>query len=426
MSLSNHFPKMLAMEQSYPPSPRLDFPALLEQQFTQTGLREQIKPGMTIALGVGSRGITNLKDIVQAALGVLTRAGGRPFIVPAMGSHAGATVQGQIEMLAGYGVTSQSMGVPIDASMEVKKIGTALDGLDVVFSVPALAADGIVVLNRVKPHTDFRGTLGSGIQKMLVIGFGKQVGAANAHRAAAHAGFEPVLRAFVKTILSSAPVFCAIALVEDQHHQTAVVEVIRPENIVHQEGRLFQRAQSLLARLPFDDIDLLIVDRMGKDISGSGMDTNVIGRDITGYISSLHPDGSITPRVSRIFVRDLTPASNGNGIGIGLADFTTARLVKALNLQYTYMNALTSLGLLPAKIPIYFENDREGIQAALASLAAADRGDLRVVRIADTLNLERFQASEPCVAALNGRPGAKAAGTAREMDFDAAGNLLPL
>ena len=426
MSLTNHFPKMLAMEQSYPPSPALDFPALLEQQFTQTGLRDQIKPGMRIALGVGSRGITNLKDIVQATLGVLTRAGARPFIIPAMGSHGGATAQGQTEMLAGYGVTAETMGVPIDASMEVKKIGTALDGLDVVFSVPALAADGIVVLNRIKPHTDFRGTLGSGIQKMLVIGFGKQVGAANAHRAAAHAGYEPVLRAFAKTILSSVPIFGAVALLEDQHHQTAVVEVIRPENIVHHEDLLFQKAQSLLARLPFEDIDLLIIDRMGKDISGSGMDTNVIGRDISGYLSSLHPDGPITPRVARIFVRDLTPASNGNGIGIGLADFTTARLVKALNLQYTYMNGLTSLGILPAKIPIYFENDREGIQAALASLAAADPGDLRVVRIADTLNLDRFQASEPCVRALNGDLGVKTAGTAREMDFDTAGNLLPM
>jgi hypothetical protein len=426
MNLSNPFPKMLAMEQSYPPSQKLDFPALLEQQFAQSGLREQIKPGMRIALGVGSRGITNLKDIVHATLGVLTRAGARPFIVPAMGSHAGATAQGQTEMLAGYGITAESMGVPIDASMEVKKIGTALDGLDVVFSVPALAADGIIVLNRVKPHTDFRGTLGSGIQKMLVIGFGKQVGAGNAHRAAAHSGYEPVLRAFAKTILRSVPVFAAVALLEDQHHQTAVVEVIRPENIVQHEDRLFQKAQSLLARLPFEDIDLLIIDRMGKDISGSGMDTNVIGRDISGYLSSLHPDGSITPRVSRIFVRDLTPASNGNGVGIGLADFTTARLVKSLNLQYTYMNALTSLGLVPAKIPIYFESDREGIQAALASLAAADVADMRVVRIADTLNLERFQASEPCVRTLNGHPGVKTAGTAREMDFDTAGNLLAM
>jgi hypothetical protein len=426
MNRSNHFPKMVEMGQSYPPSRTLDFSALLEQQFTATGLREKIKPGMRLALGVGSRGITNLKEIVRAALGVLIKAGAQPFIVPAMGSHGGATAEGQIEMLAGYGVTAQSMGVPIEAGMEVRKIGTAFDGLDVVFSVPAFAADGVVVLNRVKPHTDFRGALGSGIQKMLVIGFGKQVGANNAHCAAAHLGYEVVLREFAKTILGAAPIFCGIALVEDQHHQTAEVEVIRPENIVREEGRLFQKAQSLLARLPFEEIDLLIIDRMGKDISGSGMDTNVIGRDIAGYTSSLHSESPITPRVSRIFVRDLTPASNGNGVGIGMADFTTARLVKALNLQYTYMNALTSLGVQPAKIPIYFDNDREAIQSALASLAAVNPDKVRVVRIADALNLDRFLVSEYCVSTINGRPGLTTAGVAREMEFDSTANLLPL
>jgi len=278
----------------------------------------------------------------------------------------------------------------------------------------------------VKPHTDFRGTLGSGIQKMLVIGFGKQVGASNAHRTAAHLGYEVVLREFAQTILGTAPIFCGIALVEDQHHQTAEVAVLSPENIVREEGRLFEKAESLLARLPFEEIDLLIVDRIGKDISGSGMDTNVIGRDIVGYTSSLHSKSPVTPRVSRIFVRDLTPASNGNGIGIGMADFTTSRFVKALNLQYTYMNALTSLGLLPAKIPIYFDNDREAIQAGLASLAEADAEKLRVVRISDTLNLERLLVSEGCVAEVHGRPGVTTVGVARDMEFDGEANLLPL
>jgi hypothetical protein len=426
MNISNHFPKMLEMEQTFPPSKKLDFSSLLEDQFAQTGLREKIKPGMKIALGVGSRGITNLKEIVKATLGVLIQAGARPFIVPAMGSHGGATAAGQIEMLASYGVTTESMGVPIEASMEVRKVGTAFDGLDVVFSVSAFAADGVVVLNRVKPHTDFRGTLGSGIQKMLVIGFGKQVGANNAHCAAAHLGYEVVLREFAKTILGAAPIFCGIALVEDQHHQTAVIEVIPPETIVREENKLFQKAQSLLARLPFEEIDLLIIDRIGKDISGSGMDTNVIGRDITGYTSSLRSDSPVTPRVSRIFVRDLTPASSGNGTGIGMADFTTARFVKALNLQYTYMNALTSLGVLAAKIPIYFDNDREAIHAALASLAQPSTEKLRVVRIADTLNLERFLVSESCVKAINGRPGVTTDGTAHDMQFDASSNLMPL
>ncbi len=426
MNQSNHFPKMLEVEQSYPPSQKLDFPRLIAEQFAHTGLREKIKPGMKIALGVGSRGITNLKEIVKATLGVLIEAGARPFIVPAMGSHGGATPAGQIEMLASYGVTAESMGVPIEASMEVRKIGTAFDGLDVVFSVPALAADGVVVLNRVKPHTDFRGTLGSGIQKMLVIGFGKQIGANNAHCAAAHFGYEVVLREFAKTILGAAPIFCGIALVEDQHHQTAVIEVIPPENIVREENKLFLKSQSLLARLPFEEIDLLIIDRIGKDISGSGMDTNVIGRDITGYTSSLRSESPITPRVARIFVRDLTPASSGNGTGIGMADFTTARFVKALNLQYTYMNALTSLGVLAAKIPIYFDNDREAIQAALASLAEPNMEKLRVVRIADTLNLDRFLASESYAEAVEGSGGVTTDGRPREMEFDATGNLMEL
>jgi hypothetical protein len=424
MNTSNHFPKMLEMGQSYPPSPKLDFSHVIREQFAQQGLREKVKPGMRIALGVGSRGITNLKEIVKAALGVLTEAGARPFIVPAMGSHGGATAEGQIQVLAEYGVTPETMGVPIEASMAVRKIGTAFDprqagagGIDVVFSVPAFEADGVVVLNRVKPHTDFRGTLGSGIQKMLVIGFGKQVGANNAHRAAAHMGYEVVLREFARVILSAAPIFCGIALVEDQHHQTAEIEVLRPENIVREEGRLFKKAESLLARLPFDEIDLLIIDRIGKDISGSGMDTNVVGRDIDGYRSTLHSSSAVTPRVSRIFVRDLTPASNGNGIGIGMADFTTARFVKSLNLQYMYMNALTSLGMLGAKIPIYFDSDRDAIEAALASLAAPYPEKVRVVRIADTLNLERFQASEACVGATNGH-AVTTAGAARVMEFD--------
>jgi hypothetical protein len=281
-----------------------------------------------------------------------------------------------------------------------------------------------VVLNRVKPHTDFRGTLGSGIQKMMVIGFGKQVGANHAHRAAAHMGYEVVLREIARVILGAAPIFCGIALVEDQHHQTAEIEVLRPENIVREEDRLFKKAESLLARLPFDDIDLLIIDRIGKDISGCGMDTNVIGRDILGYASTLHSSSTVTPRVSRIFVRDLTPASNGNGIGIGMADFTTARFVKSLNLEYTYMNALTSLGMQGAKIPIYFDTDRGAIEAALASLAAPDPAKVRVVRIADTLNLERFQASEACVGATNGH-SVNTAGAARVMEFDSAANLLP-
>jgi len=426
MAMTNTLPKMVEARQTYPSSQPFDFPSLLHERFTAARIREQIKPGMKIALGVGSRGIANLQEIVKATLGVLINAGASPFLIPAMGSHGGATPEGQAKVLAGYGITPEIIGVPIEASMEVQKIGTTLGGLDVVFSVPALKADGIVVLNRIKPHTDFRGTIGSGIQKMLTIGFGKQVGAANAHRAAARVGHEMVIREFSKIILNRVPVLCGVAIVEDQHHQTADIEVLRSENIASEEERLLKKARSLMPHLPLDEIDLLIVDQIGKEISGSGMDTNVIGRDITGYSTSLHSNHPVAPHIFRIFVRDLSPATNGNGTGIGLADFTTSRAVKALDLQYTYINSLTAIGLHPAKIPIHFDTDREAIQQALLSLASATPETLRVVRIANTLSLDRVLVSESCMDLINGRPGVTLVGEARNMEFDSNGNLLQL
>ena len=220
--------KLIEVTQTYPASPRLDFHVLLAEQFDKEGLNRKISPGMRIAVGVGSRGIANLKEIVEAALRVLIAAGARPFVIPAMGSHGGATPEGQTKILAERGITAESLGVAIDADMDVQKIGTALGGRDVVFSIPALRADGIMVINRVKPHTDFRGTLGSGIQKMLALGFGKQIGAANVHRAAAHFGHETAIREFANVILGNVRVLCGIAILEDQNHQTAELRVLRP------------------------------------------------------------------------------------------------------------------------------------------------------------------------------------------------------
>ena len=240
--MESQFPKMIEVRQTYAPSPRLNFSQLLNEQFASTGLRKKIVPGMRIAVGVGSRGIANLKEIVKATIDLLIAAGAQPFLVPAMGSHGGATPEGQAEVLAEYGITEESVGVPIETGMAVEKIGTALDGQDVVFSVLALNADGVIAINRIKPHTDFRGPLGSGIQKMLTIGFGKQQGAANAHRAAAHIGHETVIREFSKVILQRVPVLCGIAIVEDQHHQTAEIKVIRHEVLASEEGDLLDRA----------------------------------------------------------------------------------------------------------------------------------------------------------------------------------------
>ncbi len=417
---------MIEVRQEFPPSPRLDFQSLLADQFDRQALSRQISPGMRVAVGVGSRGISNLKEIVEAVIRLLRAAGAQPFIIPAMGSHGGASPEGQTNVLAEYGITAESLGVPIDADMEVRKIGTALDGREVVFSAAALRADGVVVLNRIKPHTDFRGTLGSGIQKMLTIGFGKQIGAANAHRAAAHAGYETVIREFAKVALDNLPILCGIAILEDQHHQTSEIRVLRPDVIVSEEQVLLERSRVLMPRLPLDEIDLLIVDQIGKEISGSGMDTNIIGREIIGYSTALQQSNGLQPHIARIFVRELSHATNGNGVGIGMADFTTDRLVKALDLRSMYINATTSLGLNTAKIPIHFSTDREAIHEALGSLACSDPETIRIVRIANTLSLERMLVSECCSKVLASRPGVTIIGEPRAMQFDASGNLLPL
>jgi len=416
---------MIEVRQSFPSWPHLDLTAVIEQQFASAGIAEKITPGMRVAIGVGSRGIANLRPIVQTTVETLIRAGAEPFIVPAMGSHGGATPEGQSKVLAEYGITPEALGVPFETRMKVRTIGTTPSGLDVVFSEAALQADGIVVINRIKPHTDFHGTLGSGIQKMLTIGFGKHAGAANAHRAAVRLGHEKVIREFASVILKSAPVLCGIAIIEDQRHQTVEVHVIRPENFESEENRLLEKSRVLMPRLPMGEIDLLIVDRIGKEISGTGMDTNVIGRGILGYSATLNSADERSPRIFRIFVRDLSLHTNGNGIGIGLADFTTTRLVRELDLRSTYINALTSLGLPTVNIPIHFETDCETLQHALASLASDHPERLRVIRISDTLNLERMLVSEACLDAIRNDASVTVADAAQPMQFDDAGNLLP-
>jgi hypothetical protein len=417
---------MFHLHQCYPPSRALDVKSLLRDGFDRKPLASQIKPGMRVAVGVGSRGITNLSSIVDAVLSLLRASGAEPFIIPAMGSHGGATPQGQQNMLAGFGVTPETHA-PFNTSMEVDQIGTFGDGYPIVFSRPALQADAIVLINRIKPHTDFFGNLGSGLQKMLVIGFGKHVGAANAHRAAMQLGHEAVIRQTAKVILDKVPVLFAAAILEDQHHQTYDLRVIPGNEILAEEDALFAQSQQLLPRLPFANVDLLIVDEIGKEISGTGMDTNVIGRSVFGYVSSLQPRGTLQqPHISRIFVRDLTPATRGNAIGIGLADFTTTRLVNAINRDYTYTNSLTSLGLECAKIPFYYDTDREAIERALGSLSGEPADHLRIVRIQNTLSLDHMLVSERLTREIDPARAIEVDPQPQALDFDAEGNLLPL
>jgi len=417
-------PKMIDVKRRDTLSHELDFQESLSRQFRATKALEQVKLGDRIAVAVGSRGITNLQKIVSSTLRALRDAGARPFIVPAMGSHGGATPEGQAHVLSEYGITEQAMGVCFDTRMGVRHIGTSENGVEVFLSEAAMDADGIVLINRVKPHTDFSGNLGSGILKMIAIGLGKHRGAVVCHAAASRLGHEAVIRAVSRVALRKAPILCGVAIVEDQKHETTEIQVLKPENLEEREGELFAKAQSLMPKLPFDEIDLLIVDFMGKDVSGAGMDPNVIGRSVYGYSSSLLPRAK--PYIYRIFVRELTQATNGNAIGIGLADFTTTRAVRQCNLQASYTNSLTALTPSTMKIPIYFDTDRECIERAVVSLALPEFAVSRIVRIANTLSLDKLQVSEAYGPQVAARPDLSVSVSAHDMDFDHEGNLLPL
>ncbi|MBU6400880.1 MAG: DUF2088 domain-containing protein, partial [Verrucomicrobia bacterium] len=372
----------------------------------------------------GSRGITGLRTIVAAVVEALRGAGAQPYLVPAMGSHGGATAEGQVAILAEYGITKAALHVPIRAGMEVERVGKTPEGAEVYFSAEALRADGILIVNRVKPHTDFSGGIGSGILKMTVVGLGKRVGAANYHAWAARVGYEQMLRSLARVIVGRAPILGGIAMVENQRHDTARIAGLTRDELEPREEALFAEASRLMPRLPFEEIDLLVVDRLGKNISGAGMDPNIIGRGVHG--SALRGQSQVSPTVRRIFVRDLTPETHGNAIGIGMADMTTTRLVRAMNPEITYVNALTSLALHSVKIPMHCATDREAITRSLASLALPDARQARVVRIADTLSLEQFEASEPCLGIRQDKGTLTVTGPPEEMRFDGGDNLVPL
>ncbi len=378
---------------------------------------------MRVAVAVGSRGISQIGPIVAAVMEQLRAVGAEPFILPAMGSHGGATPEGQCAVLAEYGITEAKLGVPIRSSLEVRSVGQTADGVDVPCSVEALAADGILLVNRVKPHTDFSGDLGSGLLKMAVIGLGKHAGAIAMHQAASRLGHEQVLRNMARVILREAPVMGGIAILENPFHQVARLAAVPAAEMEATEAALLIEARALMPRLPFEEIDLLIVDRLGKNISGAGMDPNVIGRGVQGYSASLQRDGRPAPFIRRIFVRDLTPETHGNAIGVGLADVTTTRLVRAIDSRATAINALTALSHQAAKIPIHFDSDQEAIARTLDSLALRDPDSARIVRIADTLSLVDFEASAALVEEIRRRPSLELCGPPSDMRFGADGNL---
>ncbi|MFM7102349.1 MAG: hypothetical protein ACKO3N_14390, partial [Verrucomicrobiota bacterium] len=388
------------------------------------GLQPGVRPGARMAVVVGSRGIARMPEIVRSVVEILRGWGAEPFLFPAMGSHGGATPEGQAGVLAGYGITPEAMGAPLRSSLEVREVGISAEGVPVPASVEALDSDGILLVNRVKPHTDFTGRIGSGLLKMSVVGLGKREGATRMHEAASRLGHEAVIRGMAAVLRRETPLLGGLAVLENAAHGLARIEGVRAAEMEAREEALLAEARTLLPRLPLDDLDLLVVDRMGKNISGTGMDPAVIGRDVQGYSASLAAAGRATPFIRRLVVRRLTPETHGNAIGIGLADFTTAELVRSIDPRSTFVNSLTALTPQLAKVPIHAGSDREVLDLALTSAVLADRRRARIARIVDTLSLERLEVSEALWQELAGNPAVVREGALYEWPFDAAGNLV--
>jgi Domain of unknown function (DUF362) len=417
------FPTMHAGRRRYRPE---DVPAVpVDEQHERvraelTHLQGRIKPGARVAITAGSRGVANIPSILRACGEAVRSAGGEPFIMPAMGSHGGATADGQLELLTGYGVTPEAVGMPVISSMDVQQIGH-IDEMPVFMSTTALEADHILLVNRVKPHTDFRGPIESGLAKICAIGLGKQRGAQTIHSYGTRGLAELMPRASRCMIETTGQFLGGLAILENALDETASVAWVPPEDIGGpREQALLQRARGLMAALPFEDLDVLIVEEMGKNISGTGMDTNILGRMCVPGVPE--PD---RPRITAVVVLGLTEPSHGNATGVGLADFTTEHLVSGVDWYATYMNGYTggTGGLLRNRLPTVLPTDRAAIATAIRMCGKPDPATARVARIKNTLLAAYVEFSSSLLPEVEAAQ-VEITGSPRVMSFDADGRLI--
>lgn len=412
-------PRLATIRQAVPTAPLADVAQAVREELARIELRARVKPGARIAVGAGSRGITDYALIVGTVVRELQALGAKPFVFPAMGSHGGATAEGQRGVLAEWGITPERMGCPIHSSMEVVQVGETPTGITVFCDAGAFGSDGIVLVNRVKIHTDFHGPTESGLTKMMAIGLGKRQGAELIH---AHGtrGLREEIPRVAAVHLARSPILCGVAIVEDGAHHVSHIRALPAEAIPHEEPAILERARRLTARLPVDACDLLIVDRMGKDISGAGMDNNVLGR----MLIDGEPEPE-SPRIGLVAVLRLTEATHGNACGLGFADLTTQQLLDATDEEITRINVATSGFLRRGIVPPAAPSDRAAVERALDQLKdrASGHGPT-VLRIRDTLSLDEMQASENLLPELLARPGVELVAEPSEMRFDQAGALV--
>ncbi|MBL6929721.1 MAG: DUF2088 domain-containing protein [Rhodospirillales bacterium] len=408
-------PPMMPVRQGFPGEYVADIEAAVREQlarFSRLDLQ-----GKQIAITAGSRGIKVMVEVLRAIVAELRTMGAEPFLVPAMGSHGSGTAPGQIAVLEKLGVTEAAIGAPVRSSMDVVELGTIENGTRVYCDKLAFQSDGIVVCNRIKAHTAFTGDYESGLVKMMVIGLGKHTGATALHQLGFD-HFEHAIPAAGEVVLANAPILFGVGVVENAYGKMAAIEGIAPDRIMERERDLLVYSKAIMGRIQLDDIDVLIVDEIGKDVSGGGMDPNVTGRSALGLAIA------DTPSIQRIIVRDLTEATAGSSMGLGMADFTTKRCVEKINLAVTYTNALTALVLLPPKIPMICESDQAALAFALRTARIQHADGARIVRIKNTKDLEEIWVSEAYRTDLAGRDDMRVLEDAQPMRFDDAGNIF--
>ena len=388
-------------------------------EMKRVDLAGRIKPGSRVAITAGSRGITDMTEVLKAIIAEVKKVGGSPVIIPSMGSHGGATAEGQAEMLEGLGVSEKTLGIPVVSSMEVVDLGETEEGIPVVLSRDAMECDNIIIVNRIKPHTEFHGKIESGLTKMMVIGLGKHRGAVLAHSWAVRFGYERTLISVGNHLIKNAPITLGIGIVENGSGKAARIEAVTPEHFVEEEVKLLAFARQTCPHLPFDRLDILVVDEGGKEISGTCMDTKVIGRIMNIYEPPLEH-----PYITRIVLRDLTETSHGNGLGIGLADFVTQRLVDKLNRDITDLNCVTAVAPEKARLPIIGKTDRLAIDYAFASAGPVTADTVRLCWIKNTMRLDRMFVSEPLLEEVAANKDLEVVSELSEMRFNEDGELI--
>ena len=412
-------PKIFRLRQRFKRERVDDVAAEVRRQLARLDLGRRVRTGDSVAVTAGSRGIVDLPAILGAVVIQLQALGARPFVVPAMGSHGGATAEGQRALLESYGLTEAALGCPIRSSMETVILGHTASGIPVQIDRYAHEADHLLLLNRVKPHTSFVGEIESGLVKMLLIGLGKHAGAEAYHRAIQELSFARIIAETLPLALGRCSVLAGLGIVENGYEETARIQALAPHELEQGEKLLLRLARELLPGLPFRSVDLLVVDEMGKNLSGTGIDTNVVGRRFDDHKAA---EGE-WPKVRRIAVRGLTSASHGNALGIGIADFCTRRLLEQADMQVTRINALTSLHLSAARLPFVYDTDREMLSVALSTTGVADPERARVLWIRNTLELRELECSAAYREEAEGRPDLTILSDLRAWPLDEQGQL---